>query len=106
MRIQLSTFLSILILVAMSDRLSAQPPAATPKPEDTEVSEPIPKVVMPGANNTSPPSDAIVLFDGKNLDEWVSAQDNSPAKWMVAHGLLTVNKAAGNIETKRKFRNY
>jgi hypothetical protein len=82
--------------------------AAAPKPEDTEVWEPVPKVVTPGATCTAPPSDAIILFDGKNLDEWVSAQDKSPAKWTVADGILTVSKApgAGNIETKRAFKNY
>lgn len=85
------------------DRQSA---AAAPKPEDTEVWEPAPAVVTPGANNTAPPSDAIVLFDGKNLDEWVSAQDHSPAKWIVSDGVLTVNKPAGNIETKRSFHDY
>ena len=44
----------------------------------------------------------------KNQDEWVSAQDHTPAKWVVADGILTVSKAAGvgNIETKRKFKNY
>jgi hypothetical protein len=83
-----------------------QASAAKPKPEDTEVWEPEPKVVTPGANNTAPPSDAIVLFDGKNLDEWVSAQDKTLAKWIVANGVLTVNKAAGNIETKRAFKDY
>jgi hypothetical protein len=83
---------------------TAKPPA--PKPEDTEVWEPEPKVVTPGANNTAPPSDAVVLFDGKNLDEWISAQDKTPAKWIVANGVLTVNKAAGNIETRRAFKNY
>ncbi len=66
----------------------------------------MPAVVAPGVNNSAPPSDAIVLFDGKNLDAWVSAQDHLPAKWTVADGVLTVNKAAGNIETKRAFRNY
>jgi hypothetical protein len=80
--------------------------AESAKPEDTEVWEPEPKVVTPGTKNGGPPSDAIVLFDGKNLDEWVSAQDKTPAKWIVAGGVLTVNKAAGNIETKRSFRNY
>ena len=40
----------------------------TMKPADTEVWEPVPKVVTPGMNNTAPPSDAIVLFDGTNLD--------------------------------------
>jgi hypothetical protein len=82
--------------------------AAAPKPEDTEVWEPVPPVVTPGATNAAPPSDAIVLFDGKNQDEWVSSQDKTPAKWVVADGILTVSKApdVGNIETKRTFKNY
>ena len=77
-----------------------------PKPADTEVWEPEPKVVTPGATCGAPPSDAIVLFDGKNLDEWVSAKDKSPAQWTVADGVMTVAKSAGNIETKRAFKNY
>src|SRR6202007_1083210 len=56
--------------------------AATAKPEDTEVWEPVPAIVTPGVTDSAPPSDAIVLFDGKNLDAWVSAQDHSPAKWI------------------------
>jgi hypothetical protein len=79
---------------------------AEPKPEETEIWKPVPKVVTPGATCMAPPSDAIVLFDGRNLDEWVSIRDQSPAKWVVADGIVTVNKAAGGIETKRTFRNY
>jgi hypothetical protein len=90
--------------------LFAQPPAAPvkPKPEDTEVWQPEPKVVTPGAQNSSAPSDAIVLFDGKNLDEWVQNKDKSPAQWSVTGGVMTVSKVkgVGNIETKRSFRNY
>lgn len=81
--------------------------ASKPRPEDTEVWEPVPKVVTPGATCGAAPSDATVLFDGKNLDEWVSARDGkSPADWTVADGVLTVNKKAGNIETKRAFQDY
>lgn len=80
--------------------------SSKPKPEETEVWKPVPKVVTPGEECGAPPSDAIILFDGKNLDEWVSAKDGSPAKWMLANGVMTVNKAAGSIETKRKFRDY
>jgi len=104
---QMWNFFAFVILSLLSSTavsLYAQQSAA--KPEDTEVWQPEPRVVMPGATCGAPPSDAIILFDGKNLDEWVSAQDRSaPAEWIVANRVVTVNKAAGNIETKRTFRN-
>lgn len=80
--------------------------AQVPKPEDTEQWKPVPPVVSPGATPADPPSDALVLFDGKGLDQWVATRDKSPAGWTVADGVLTVNKAAGNIETKKAFRNF
>jgi hypothetical protein len=83
---------------------SQTPPKGTPK--DTEVWEPVPPVVTPGPANSDPPSDAIILFDGKNLDQWVSVKDKSPAGWKVADGVMTVVKSTGNIETKRSFKNY
>ena len=77
------------------------------KPEDTEVWEPVPKVVAPGEVRIEAPADAIVLFDGKSLDQWVSVEDRSkPAKWTVADGAFTVNKETGNIETKQSFTDY
>ena len=76
------------------------------KHEDTEFYEPVPKVVTPGTSNSEPPSDAVVLFDGKNLDQWVSVKDNSPAKWTVSDGMFTVKKGTGNIQTKQSFTNY
>jgi hypothetical protein len=104
MMIQTSKLLTVAALIAVAGPVSAQ----QPKPQDTEVWSPEPKVVTPGATDSAPPSDAIVLFDGKNLDEWVSAKDHSPAQWTVADGVMTVNKTkgVGNIETKRKFRDY
>jgi hypothetical protein len=81
-------------------------PAQPGDPKLTEVWEPVPKVVTPGATDAAPPSDAIVLFDGSNLDQWVSTKDKSPAKWAVADGVITVDKKTGHIETKRSFRNY
>ncbi len=82
------------------------PPGSTAKPQDTEQWTPVPAVVTPGAADAAPPSDAIVLFDGKSLGEWVNTRDKQPAGWTVANGVMTVAKAAGNIETKRSFRNY
>lgn len=77
-----------------------------PKPADTEVWTPVPPVITPGKTNTDPPSDAVVLFDGKDLGGWVSAKDGSPAKWVVANGVVTVDKRSGDIMTKRSFTNY
>lgn len=48
-----------------------------------------------------PPSDAIILFDGKDLSEWVNIK-GGPAKWSVKDGVLTV-KHTGSIVTKREF---
>src|SRR5271168_1700159 len=104
----ITMFCTVILVVAAALGLGSQTAAQqAAKPEDTEVWQPEPQVVTAGANCGAAPSDAIVLFDGKNLDEWVSAQDRSaPAKWVVASGVVTVNKSAGNIETRRTFRNY
>jgi len=98
-------------LIAQTPAVPAAAPgqaaaAAKPKAEDTDVWGPEPVVVTPGATFADAPSDAIILFDGKNEDEWVSNKDKTPAKWTVADGLLTVAKSTGNIETKRTFTNY
>ena len=113
----LSKVCTFAALIAASTLLSAQQAAAPQggatrrgrgNPRDTEVWEPVPSVVTPGADNALPPSDAIVLFDGKNLDEWVQTRDKSPAQWVVRDGAMVANNArgVGNIETKRAFRNY
>ena len=124
MRTYASTFLTVaaLGLTAVSLVAGQNPPAQSStapqaqsgtapqaprgKPEDTEVWQPEPKIVTPGKTNEAPPSDAIVLFDGTNLDQWVSVKDKGPAKWKVDNGIMTVDKSTGNIETKRSFKNY
>jgi len=96
------------LAVALSTALGFAQNTPQPKLEDTEVWQPEPKVVTPGTTDSAPPSDAIVLFDGKNEDEWVSAQDHTPARWVVHDGILTVSKehGVGNIQTRRTFRDY
>jgi len=108
MRTRLQQTLALVTFVFLAIPLFAQQAPAKPKPEDTEVWSPEPKVVTPAATCDAPPSDAIVLFDGKNEEEWVSAQDHSPAQWVVHDGIMTVKKGSGggNIETKRKFKDY
>jgi hypothetical protein len=96
---------SLLASPAAAGQAGGQKPGK-PRPQDTEVWEPVPKVVVPGATESAPPNDAIVLFDGKSLEHWVNTNGKSPAGWTVADGVITINKKAGNIETKRTFTNY
>jgi hypothetical protein len=70
-------------------------------PESTELWEPVPPVVTPG-ENMKPPSDAIVLFDGNNLNEWTNNKAE-PAGWIVADGCMTVKPGSGAIKTRRGF---
>ena len=82
-----------------------------PQPEKmtpgmSEYWTPQPKIVTPGDIKTnSAPSDAIVLFDGKDLSAWEST-NGQPAQWTVHDGVFTVNKKTGDIQTKQKFNNY
>ncbi|MEO5682773.1 MAG: DUF1080 domain-containing protein [Chitinophagaceae bacterium] len=81
--------------------------SAQTKPEETEYYKPIPPVITPGVNFTTAPSDAIILFDGKNLDEWIAVKDSTSAsKWTVADNIITVNKANGDIQTRRRFMDF
>lgn len=77
------------------------------KPEDTEVYINTPKVVDPGKPGYGMPSDAVALFDGSNLSQWISVNDSTkPAGWDLVNGVMRVNKPAGDIQTKAKFLDY
>ena len=92
-------FFSALLITAAS--------FAQTKPEETEYYAPVPPVVTPGVNFAAPPSDAIILFDGKNLDEWVAANDTvAGKKWTLSDNIITVDKTAGDLRTKRRFMDF
>jgi len=70
-------------------------------PKLTEVWEPVPAVITPGTG-TEPSSDAIVLFNGDNLNEWMN-KDGDAAEWTVKGDAVTVKRGKGVIKTKRTF---
>ena len=76
------------------------------RPGMTEFWTPQPKIVTPGDPVTcSAPSDAVVLFDGKNLDAWESVRGGD-ARWIVHDGVFTVDKSTGDIRTKEQFGSF
>lgn len=71
-------------------------------------SRPAPPVVEPGTASTEaepgrPPSDAVVLFDGKDLSAWRDPKSGGPARWAIREGALVVTGGTGGIETVRAF---
>ncbi|MBX2828049.1 MAG: DUF1080 domain-containing protein [Flavobacteriaceae bacterium] len=72
-------------------------------PEETEFWEPARDIVNPTGQNGAP-SDAIVLFDGTNTDEWIATEGGGPVQWVVNDdGSMTVKDKTGDIQTKRNF---
>ena len=69
-----------------------------------DVSRPHPPVVqVPGLDlPVAPPSDAIVLFDGKDLSHW-RGSDGGPAKWTVQEGHFSTVAGTGYIHTMEAF---
>jgi 3-keto-disaccharide hydrolase len=69
-----------------------------------DLNRPLPPVVDPGAAGPpeAAPSDAIVLFDGKDLSQWQDGQ-GAPAKWKVEGGYMEVVPKAGPARTKKGF---
>ena len=72
------------------DRNAPQPPVVTPGEASTQ------------AQQGKPPSDAIVLFDGKDLSGWESLK-GAPAPWKVGKGYFEVVPGTGDIRTKQAF---
>ncbi len=92
----------IFILLSLTLFLSIHIYAQNDNPKATEVWEPEPKVITPGTTSQDAPSDAVVLFNGKDLSNWVDAKQD-PAKWKVENNAMTVEKGTGNIQTKQAF---
>lgn len=70
-----------------------------------EVYSPVPEKIN-GVMNGAAPSDAIVLFDGSNLDAWQTARSEEAAAWIVEDGIVTVNNGTGSIKTRQAFADF
>ena len=82
-------------VVVFSQTMQELKPFPPPKKE--------PPVITPGRTPSDPPSDAIVLFDGKDLSAWRSASGSGEARWQVRDGYMEVVAKTGDIATKQEF---
>jgi len=78
-----------------------------PKWKIHDPNRPLPTVIDPGTPSTQdspgrPPSDAVVLFDGKDLSKWAH-KDGSAPKWKVENGYAEVVAKSGYIYTREAF---
>jgi 3-keto-disaccharide hydrolase len=70
-----------------------------------DAARPHPRVITPGAAPGAPPSDAIILFDGKDLSKWQHSRQGqaSDATWPVKDGYFETGAGSGSIVTREKF---
>lgn len=83
---------------------------AQPDPNwlDHDRARPLPAIIDPGTSSTQeqpgkPPSDAIVLLDGKDISQWVSMDDGSPTKWIMRDGYMECVRGSGYVRTLQNF---
>jgi Domain of Unknown Function (DUF1080) len=74
-------------------------------PESTEIWDPQPKIITAGVKPGDAPSDALVLFDGKNLDQWITTDGTAPI-WTIKDGAFTVAPNGRDIKTKKEFGDF
>jgi len=71
-------------------------------PQQTEWYYPKPEKVTPATTIGNPPSDAVILFDGKDLSKWENGKGEA-APWKIENGAMVVKPGTGAIRTKEFF---
>lgn len=95
-----------LMLIFVASFVWAQEEPAKMKPEMTEIWDPEVRIITPGETPVDAPSDAIVLFNGTDLESEWTGKDGGKPEWVVADGCATVKKGTGVIKTKRVFNDF
>ena len=84
------------------DAQPSTPPAISWPVHDTTRAQPAVVDPAPSASLGRVPSDAIVLFDGRNGSEWRS-RDGQALRWKIENGYMEVVGGSGGISTTRTF---
>ena len=116
-RLSLAALAAALILIAESDPAKRKTRTTAPGYNDTpvlpgqkwrvhDIARPHPPVVTPGEESSQaragrPPSDAVVLFDGKDMSHWV--ENGGTPRWILKSGYMQANDDGKSIHSKEKF---
>ena len=73
-------------------------------PNHTQIFEPVPQLVT-GVTHEAAPSDAIVLFDGNNMNAWERLEDSASPQWDIEGRVVTVN-GTGTLRSKQTFSSF
>lgn len=89
----------IFLALFLLSKINAQKKAES---EEKKLNNPEPKLVVPG-NFSSAPSDAVVLFDGKDFSRWQHSKTKQPVEWLLnSDKSMTIKPGTGSIETKEE----
>ena len=98
--------MKIIVLVAMIMGVSCFAAMQVKKYDVHDKTRENPPVIAAGEQTGQPPSDAIVLFDGKDTSQWISERrGGGDVPWKIENGYMEVVKKAGGIRTKKAFGN-
>lgn len=95
------TLIVFVLLSAFTTEAQTKPDRIKGDPQLSEVWEPAIPIITPGKTSLDAPSDAIVLFNGKDFSAWTS--DSGTVKWTLDGVAMTVKGGTGGIKTKQGF---
>ncbi|MGD1104574.1 MAG: family 16 glycoside hydrolase, partial [Terriglobia bacterium] len=99
--------LAMLLTIMITTQPFAAPQETQQQWGPNDRNRPEPPIITPGTASTQmhagvPPSDAVVLFNGKDLSNWEEVKGGS-AKWTVGKGYFAVLPGTGDIRTKATY---
>src|SRR6267142_2866600 len=110
MKIEIAPRFGFRFIIFCASGLSVQTTCfAQPDPNwlDHDRARPLPSVITPATPSTQEtsgkaPSDAVILFDGNDLSQWVS-MDGTPTKWITREGYMECVRGSGYVRTLQNF---
>jgi hypothetical protein len=103
MDVTMNLAVAAIVAAALGAAAADQPAKQSPIHDESRTQPPVVDPGPPPERPVAPPSDAVVLFDGKDLAKWRAKKDGGPARWKVESGYMEVVAGTGDIQTEQAF---